>query len=39
MEAPVTVDESVQGVRAVIASLSLRDSGSFRDYQDAIHPW
>ena len=37
--APLSVDESVQGMRKVIAGLSLLDSGSFLTWKGTKHPW
>ena len=37
--APVSVEESVKGMRKVIAGLSLLDSGSFLTWKGSKHPW
>ena len=37
--APVSVEESVKGMRKVIAGLSRSDSGSFLTWKGSKHPW
>lgn len=38
-DAPLSVEESVSGMRAVIDSLSPDDTGTFRDYAGRLMPW
>ena len=38
-KAPLTTDESVDGLRAVIASLSLSDTGSYKDFKGEALPY
>ena len=37
--APVSVEDSVEGMKSVIDNLTIRDSGKFYTWKGDIHPW